>query len=497
MLKSILPRFQNKTETIGFVLLLLVMYFPLFGHLGNLTIRIWDEARVTMNAYEMNRSGDWLVTKYMGQADLWNTKPPLLVWIQSLMLNLTDNLEIAMRIPSALAGAATIILIYFFVRKVSGSYLAGFIAALVLLSSKGYVDVHGTRTGDYDSLLVFFSTLSCCMIWLFTENHRPKYLYVFFISLTLAVLTKSISGLLLLPAVGLFVIYRKNVLMLLRSRHFYFGLAIFLLSTAGYYLLREMASPGYLKAVGENELWGRYMQSLEYHSEPFDFYFDQIRLHRYKAYYLFLPFGVLAGVFLMKNKQINSLSIFSTIIIISYFLIISVAKTKLFWYDLPLYPFFAVLIAFFALFLLQKSKEYADKPKFGKYLYPSLLLIIALFLADKTHLITKRWYKPQDQYYEWNDYRLSHYLRDAVKGKHNLNHTFVLYEGYNTMLRPYIYQLQDQGITTDIKDWKKLIQGDQVICYQPVILDFIKQKFEVDTLNQTEEIVTLKLIRIK
>jgi 4-amino-4-deoxy-L-arabinose transferase-like glycosyltransferase len=497
MLKIIHSRFENKTEIIGFIFLLLLMYFPLFGHLGNLTIRIWDEARVTMNAYEMNRNGDWLVTKYMGNPDLWNTKPPLLVWIQSFMLYLTDNIEIAMRIPSALAGAATILLIFFFVRKVSGNYTGAYIAAIVLLSSRGYVDVHGTRTGDYDSLLVFFTTLSCCMIWLYTEDHKAKYLYFFFILLALAVLTKSISGLLLLPAIGLFIVYKRSLLVMLRSKHFYFGLAIFLLSTAGYYLLREMASPGYLKAVGENELWGRYMQSLEYHSEPFDFYFDQIRLHRYKAYYLFLPFGVLAGVFLMKNKQINSLSIFSTIIIISYFLIISMAKTKLFWYDLPLYPFFAILIAFFAIFLLQKSRDFSDKLKFGKYLYPAMLLIIALYLADKTYLITKRWYKPQDQYYEWNDYRLSHYLRDAVKGKHDLNHTFVLYEGYNTMLRPYIYQLQDQGIETDIQDWKKVSPGDQVLCYQPVILDFINQKFEVDTLNQTEEIITLKLIRIK
>lgn len=497
MLKSILPHFQNKTERIGFVLLLLLMYFPLFGHLGNLTIRIWDEARVTVNAYEMYRNGDWLVTKFMGNPDLWNTKPPLLVWVQSLFLHITDHLEIAMRLPSALAGAATIILIYFVVRKVSGSYLAGFIAAIILLSSRGFVDVHGTRTGDYDSLLVFFTTLSCYMIWQYTENQKPKHLYFFFISVTLAVLTKSISGLLLLPAIGLYVIYRKNVRIMLLSKHFYFGMGIFLLFILGYYLLRENAAPGYLKAVGENELWGRYMQSLEYHNEPFDFYYDQIRLHRYKAYYIFIPFAAFTGIFLMKNKQIKGLSILSTIIIISYFLIISIAKTKLFWYDLPLYPFFAILIAFFALFLLQKSQEFSHKLKFGKYLYPAMLLCIALFLADKTYLITKRWYKPQDQHYEWNDYRLSHYLRDAVKGKHDLNNTFVLYEGYNTMLRPYIYQLQDQGIEIEIKDWKRISQGEKVLCYQPQILDFINQKFEVDTLNQKEEIVTLKLIRIK
>ncbi|MBJ6109715.1 hypothetical protein JAO73_11875 [Hymenobacter sp. BT523] len=44
---------------------------------------MWDEARLAVNATEILQSGDWLITRYDGQPDLWNTKPPLFIWLQA------------------------------------------------------------------------------------------------------------------------------------------------------------------------------------------------------------------------------------------------------------------------------------------------------------------------------------------------------------------------------------------------------------------------------
>ena len=473
------------------------MYFPLFGHLGNLTIRIWDEARVTVNAYEMWESGDLLVTKHLGQPDLWNTKPPLLVWIQSFLMNFINPIEFAMRIPSALAGAATILLIFFFVKRQTNNIWIGFIAAVVLLSSKGYVDVHGTRTGDYDALLVFFTTLNCLMFWEFIENRQPKHLYAFFFSLALGVLTKSISALLFLPAIFLYSVYRKQFVNLLKNKHFYIGSALFIILVGGYYLFREMAAPGYLKAVGENEIWGRYLQTIEYHNEPFSFYYDHLVLSRYKAFYLLLPFGAAAGLIFKKDRRILNLTIFSLLLIVSYFLIISYSKTKLVWYDLPLYPFFAILISVFFRFLLQITDYLKVNPLYRKPVKYIIISSISIFLSFQIVAITQQSYKPKDNPYEGTDYTLTYFLRDALNGKHDLKNTYILYDGYNTMLRPYIYLLQDKGINTEIKDWKKLEPGYHVVTYQPKLKDYLLSTFETVIMETQNDIVTYKLLSRK
>jgi len=50
-------------------------------HVATPVLQLWDEARLAVNATEMLQSGDWLVTRYDGSSDLWNTKPPLLIWL--------------------------------------------------------------------------------------------------------------------------------------------------------------------------------------------------------------------------------------------------------------------------------------------------------------------------------------------------------------------------------------------------------------------------------
>lgn len=479
------------------ILLLLLMYFPLFGHLGNLSIRIWDEARVTMNAYEMWRSGDLLVTKYLGKPDLWNTKPPLLIWIQSFFLNFIDNLELAVRLPSALAGSATILLVYFFVIKQTKSVVTGLIAALVLLSSRGYINIHGTRTGDYDALLVFFTTLSCLMFWLFIENKRPVNLYIFFISLALGVLTKSISALLFLPALMMYVIYRKKIADLLKNNHFYFGSVIFIGITIGFYLLREYAAPGYLKAVSENELLGRYLNVIEFHNEPFRFYYDQLLKYRYKDYFLLILPGALAGLFLLKDQRIKKLTIFVILLIVSYFMIISMGKTKLSWYDLPMYPFFAIVVSFVFSYLLQIRNQLPLKGIYRKIGGIIILLSIVVFLTDMMTIITKQSYKPQDDYWEKAEYTLPYYLRDALQGKHDLKNINVIYDGYNAMIWPYIYKLQDQGINISLKELTRLNTDDQVISYQPKLIESLNKKFDVEIMRKGDKIITYKLLKRK
>ncbi|KAF0199918.1 MAG: 4-amino-4-deoxy-L-arabinose transferase [Bacteroidetes bacterium] len=256
------------------VLFLLIVYCPFFLHLGDLPVRIWDEARLMFNTLQMAENGKWLVTHFEGRPDMWNTKPPLMIWCQLLFLKLFGNQELSFRLPSAVAGFMTAVLLMLVAIRLLKDYWFGLIAVLVLVTANGYVGYHVTRTGDYDALLTLFTALYAFSFFRFSENGEQRYLHLFFAGLLLAVLTKSVQGLLFLPALGIYVVINRSLKKLLQNKWLYIDLIVVTLVVAGYYLLRESLNPGYIDAVLNNELGGRYLATTENHRHAFSFYLN-------------------------------------------------------------------------------------------------------------------------------------------------------------------------------------------------------------------------------
>jgi 4-amino-4-deoxy-L-arabinose transferase-like glycosyltransferase len=92
------------------VLILWVCWY----NLGGMTIRLWDESRMAINALEMYESRHYWVTTFEHQPDLWNTKPPLMIWLQVLSLHIFGVHDWVLRIPAALAATATFTAIFHF-----------------------------------------------------------------------------------------------------------------------------------------------------------------------------------------------------------------------------------------------------------------------------------------------------------------------------------------------------------------------------------------------
>ena len=105
---------RKKYSYLKFIVLVILIYIPVFSHLDTLPIQLWDESRLAINAYEMHHFGQYLVTHFDGLPDLWNTKPPLLIWMQVFWMKIIGVNEIALRLPSALAALLTIISILIF-----------------------------------------------------------------------------------------------------------------------------------------------------------------------------------------------------------------------------------------------------------------------------------------------------------------------------------------------------------------------------------------------
>lgn len=474
-----------------YAVLAALIYIPLFGHLGALPIQIWDEARLAINSYEMLNNKDFIVTHFEGNPDMWNTKPPLLIWLQAFFMKIFGVNEVAVRLPSALAGFFTCVVLVLFSSKYLKSNWFGFITVFVLITSYGYIDLHSTRTGDYDALLALFTTLSGLLFFSFCETKNYKHLYLFFLFTALAVLTKSITGMLFIPALIIYSIIQKQFLPLLKSKHFYLGLLSFVILVFGYYFLREAYNSGYIAAVQENELGGRFLEVIENHKHGFWYYFENFIEVNLSYWHLLVPCGIITGL-VIKNKKINRLTLFSTLMVITFFLIISTAQTKIKWYDVPLYPFLALIISVFIYYIFDLLK---NSKVFNLTLTYNVIPFVFLFLIGITpyQSILDKTYKPEKSIHEAKFYELSYFLKDALKGKHNVNDQYILYDGYYAHYLFYINLLKDKGVNIDFKDWTKLQSKDLVVVQQVELKQYIEEHYTYEEIHNEGNLTTYKI----
>ena len=188
-----------------------LIYFPIFLHLEALPIRWWDETRLALNAADMHENGNYLIPQFDGRPDMWNTKPPLMIWLQVLFMKIVGVNELALRLPSAIAGFMTCLLLLIFGLKYIKDFWWGLITGVVLITSYGYISGHAVRTGDYDFLMILFTTTYALSFFVFLEKVKTRFLHLFFIAFSLAVLTKSIQGVLFYFHPYLYIsLFKKN-----------------------------------------------------------------------------------------------------------------------------------------------------------------------------------------------------------------------------------------------------------------------------------------------
>lgn len=480
-----------KTNRYLVFLVLLTSFFilsvPLWLKIDQLPIRLWDEGRNAVNAIEMHETGDLIVRSFNHQPETYNLKPPLLTWLQSFFISTVGINELAIRLPSLLASLGTLFLVYLFVYSETKKHLYGLFGAAIIATSAGFYGEHVGRFGDHDALLVFFSTLLVYAFWRYTLSEKSNWIYLAAAAVCLGVLVKSISILLFMPALLLYLLYAKKLLVLLKNPHFYVALVSALLPIVGYYLFREYNQPGFWSLVWNDELFPRYFnksKNLEFSQESFWYYF--VLLKTQFAYWIFLLPAIIWAILLHKEKNI-----FVYLLLVSgLFLIILSKGTKNFWYDAPLFPILALLIAVAAHTIISR---YIKKER----VQVAIIICLTFFPYKKAY---EHALNTHEQYYDWETYGISYYLKNNKLAKTLTSNTKIVLD--NTYgFEPHLFYVKkleiEEGIKLNRKWLNQVIVNDTLLITHTSTFDSLSSKYEVKTLDSinsyTKKLVLLKI----
>lgn len=423
--------YSHSTKYLAIAAFGLLAWLSIFLNLDMLSIRMYDEARNAISAIEMLDNGEYLVRYHDGEPDTWETKPPLLIWLQAGSIKLFGYNELAVRLPTAIAAFLTAVLLWFFCAR-RGQFWLGFFAAMALMSSRGFNDLHIARTGDHDALLTLFLVAYSLLVFELVENEGFSKRNMLWLGLliSLAVLTKSVVGFFAAPGLLLYVVFRKKLGYFLRSPWLYAGVGLLLFIVGGYYALREYYYPGQLELVWQNELLPRYTNtstSFTFNPEPWYYYIRNLYIRRLIPWIYFLPVFLFFGI---KHKGTRTITLFASLQIACLLAIIS-GGTKYEWYDAPLYPFIALIIGAGTVGVLQFTKE-IQRPKL-QYVTVVLFALLLIIGERRTLHLNRKLHTGKLKEVE----QIGYLVREAISLRAIPFEYYIITEGYHSNSRFY------------------------------------------------------------
>lgn len=371
---SILERWAGRKQAYALLLLAgIILFLPNLGSHG-----LWDvdEAHNAECAREMWTAGELIVPTFNYR--LRTDKPVLLYWCIQASYTLLGVNEFAARLPSALAGIFSLWLCYEIARRLFDR-LTGLLAGLILGSSFMFCISSHAVTPDALLILCVQATF---LTWIIAYDRRqPAWMLLTGVCAGLGVLAKGPVGL-LLPgaAVVTFLLWQRDV-RFLGNRRTLQALAWTCLVALPWYIWVGIESRWeFIKGFFWTHNVSRFGSAMEGHQGPFFYHFLVILV-------AFAPWSIFMGPtiwFGVKNARASSQAtkpwayrlLWCWLAV--WFVVFSLAATKLPNYVLPIYPPLALLTS---TFLVQWAKGQIRLPGWLWRMSLSCLMLVGFFLA--------------------------------------------------------------------------------------------------------------------
>ncbi len=479
------------------IIWLCIIYFPLFLNLGGFFMMRWDESRYSASSYEMLHGSNPFVVTYLNAPSMDSPKPPLFHWIQALFIAVFGFNETSVRLPSAFAGLIVCIAMMYFSIKKFKSFSFGAISSLILLiTPEGFCGVdHCARTGDYDAMLTMFSFLGILYFFQYNEKtEKNKYLFLTFVFFTLAVLTKAASGLFYAPGLLIYTLVKGNFIKLIKNKWLYISLTMFVVVVGFILLIREYYTPGYLQALNEMEFMGRHNTAKDGHVGDFWYYLSSLK-ERFGYFFIFIPFSWLLGLSL-KDERIRNFSLFTLISVVSFYIVIGTAQSKLHWYALPLFPLLAMQGGILVWILLKYITDFITTKAPANKITLFYLSLLLLFCVPYTQSVENSNEKiVSESYRNWNN------VQEYLKYEKKLMKNGILVATINDTEGPYIfyyYKLNENGFNLKYQVGPSNYKvGDKLIVEDPAIQDVIEKNYNTTLLDQHYHLKVYQIISKK
>ncbi|MBD2353225.1 glycosyltransferase family 39 protein [Tolypothrix sp. FACHB-123] len=339
--------FTDKEWLISLLVASLVLWLIF---LGNLPLRDWDEGTYAIVAREIYRNDNWLYPTLNGEPFL--LKPPLMQWLIALCYHIGGVQEFTTRFPGAILTALGVPLLYLVGRLVFPQSLPALFAALVYLTMLPVVR-HG-RLAMLDGMTIsFFLLLLFCLL---KARHNQKYALGIGFCLGLITLTKGLLVLVLGGIAVLFILVNRQF-SLLKNPYLWLGMLLGNAPAIAWYFLQwQHYGNFFLEVHFQAQAIDRLGQAVEGNSGPFWYYLIEILKYGF-PWLLFLP----GGLYLSWQKRQTTWGSLILIGTIVYLGIISVMRTKLPWYVMPIYPFLALAIGVKLSNIWQQQDKFKSK----------------------------------------------------------------------------------------------------------------------------------------
>lgn len=326
-------------------------------HLGANTLANWDEAWYADASRYMFHHEHFLTPVWNGQ--YFFDKPPLQYWVTQAFMSVFGEIPLSYRLPSALACIGLVMLTFVWATKRNG-ILGGIAASVVLLSFPHFVD--RGRSGNFDGMFLFWVTSA---VFLFLKKHHAWG----GICLGLAWMTKGIfSGFFPIVALIPFAlcdIWKYKSMAMFRSVLIFLAAAISIY--APWHILEanrfdDLIEKSYFATFDQGEFGGWNWMSIVWR---FDFRYLVFLWTSLRWWFPVLCVAVLWKLNIL-DKAIRSKAavetqrllekFFPIVMSATIFCALSAAKEKNDWYIMPTYPYIALLVAEFLLWLSRKRK---------------------------------------------------------------------------------------------------------------------------------------------
>lgn len=336
---------QASTRWMPWVLAAIAV-FVLSFELGSRELSSPDEARYAAISWSMLKTGDWLTPTHNLKFYHWH-KPPVTYWLMASSFAVLGRNEWAARLPSACAAFAVVMGVYIVARTLHGR-TTGFYSGLILLASPLFFAL--ARVANTDMLVCAFITWTwvCFVRCLFGETRRRAWFVLGGLFAGLGFMTKG--PVLLMSTLVPMVVY-LTVTRQWRRIGVWPWLAaagVFLVVGLPWYIIVAARHPGLLTYFIEYQTLQRLTTEVHHRTAPFWFFGWVVPLG-------FAPWIVLAGfgvwgcfrrgfVEAGRARHAAVLPIVWAAVVLA---IISLSKSKLITYCLPMFPALALLAGWF------------------------------------------------------------------------------------------------------------------------------------------------------